>query len=264
MKIGMLITARLKSKRLPLKLLHYINGNRVIDHVIERCKSVQFVDQVILCTSTNPQDAPLAKAAMEQGIFYFTGDPDDVLRRLYDAATFFRLDYILSITADDPFFSVEYASRFANEALLTQPDYMYAVGLPIGAGLYGIRYEALQTVIQFKNRTDTEIWGYWLNRPDLFHVHVFEARPEERKDIRLTLDTAEDLAFLQMIGARLDRHDISYHSLLRAVDQLPLEMFVNRNIEQMKVPAEVIEEINALYLQQKERFMQLKEANYRK
>lgn len=265
MKIGMLITARNKSTRLPLKLLYEIGGKRVIDRVIERCKAVAFVDQVILCTSPHPQDALLAETAFKHGIYYFTGDPEDVLRRLYDAATFFSLDYVLSITADDPFFSVEYANRLANQAKLTAPDYMTVEGLPIGAGLYGIRYEALKTVIEFKHRTDTEIWGYWLNRPDLFDVHLFQAEAGEARDIRLTLDTADDLAFLRSLAEHLSPHGgMSYRSLLSAADRMPAELFVNRHVQQLKPPDAVIEDINERYAKKRELFVAIKEGNYLK
>ena len=265
MKIGMLITARLKSKRLPLKLLYEIGGKRVIDRVIDRCKEVSFVDQVILCTSPHPQDEPLVKTAFERGIYYFNGDGEDVLMRLYDAATFFRLDYILSVTADDPFFSVEYANRMANQALLTCPDYMYTEGLPIGVGLYGIRYEALKSVIEFKHSRDTEIWGYWLNRPELFHVHTLTVPAHEQRGIRLTLDTAEDLMFLQKIGESLSEKDeFSYNALLQTVDRFPPEAYVNSHVVQATPPSELVRQIDEKYQGQRERFMQIKESAYRK
>nr|WP_240344084.1 hypothetical protein [Paenibacillus sp. SYP-B3998] len=258
----MLITARLKSSRLPLKLLAYIQGKRVIDHVVERCKAVSLVDQVILCTSPNPQDAPLVNAAYDHHIHYFLGDPDDVLKRLYDAACFYRLDYILSITADDLFFSVEYANRFANQALLTKPDYMYTEGLPLGVGIYGISYEALKSVIEFKNRTDTEIWGYWFNHPDLFRIHTFQARKEESRKVRLTLDTEEDLAFFQKIEPLLRPEDgMSYPALLRAIDKLPEEAFVNQHIVQLNLPSEAIEAIKSHYQQERNQFLRIKAAN---
>ena len=40
MKIGFLITARLKSSRLKLKLLKQLNSKTVIEHVITRAKKV--------------------------------------------------------------------------------------------------------------------------------------------------------------------------------------------------------------------------------
>ena len=59
MRIGFLITARLKSGRLKLKLLKKLNGYSVIDRVIQRAKKVKECDDIILCTSENNQDLPL-------------------------------------------------------------------------------------------------------------------------------------------------------------------------------------------------------------
>ena len=86
MKIGMLITARLKSTRLPKKLLLDINGKSLIERVIDRAKEVSGLERVILCTSNNPQDRPLVDLALKNGIPYFLGSEEDVLDRLNRAA----------------------------------------------------------------------------------------------------------------------------------------------------------------------------------
>ena len=59
MRLGFLITARLKSSRLKLKLLKQLNGYSVIDRVIQRAKQVKECDEIILCTSENNQDLRL-------------------------------------------------------------------------------------------------------------------------------------------------------------------------------------------------------------
>ena len=56
MKIGFLITARLKSSRLPLKILKDLNGKPVIERIIDRAKEIQGINEIVLCTSANPQD----------------------------------------------------------------------------------------------------------------------------------------------------------------------------------------------------------------
>lgn len=248
MKIGILITGRLKSTRLPLKLLLPLKGKKVIEHVIERAKQVEYMDQIVLCTSYHPQDYPLIEVAQKQNIYYFTGDPDDVLRRLFDAATFFQLDYILSITADNPLFSIEYANLMANDARLYQPDYMYIEGLPLGVGLYGIHYEALKTVIEIKNHVDTEIWGHWFNQPDYFHVRTLKGRKEDQRNMRLTLDTYEDYLFLQQVTARLPEEELfNYQSLLNIIDEIPDNEIYNNKIIQKQLPSNIKMEIDLLY-----------------
>jgi len=85
-KVGFLITARLKSTRLPKKLLIKIHDKTVIEHMIERLKFAKNIDEIVICTSTNKQDEPLTDIAKKNGVKSFQGDPDDVLARLLDAA----------------------------------------------------------------------------------------------------------------------------------------------------------------------------------
>ena len=86
MKIGFLITARLKSTRLKLKILKQLNGYSVIERIIQRAKEINKISDIVLCTSNLSQDLPLLRIARENDIHYFNGNPEDVLQRLLDAA----------------------------------------------------------------------------------------------------------------------------------------------------------------------------------
>lgn len=265
MKVGLFITGRLKSTRLPLKLLLPLKGQSVINHIIIRAKEINNIEQIVLCTSYHPQDLALVKEAHKHNIYYFMGNPDDVLHRLYQAATFYHIDYILSVTADDPFYSIEYANKMANEAILHKPDYMYTEGLPIGIGIYGIRYEALKTIIEFKNQVDTEIWGAWFNQPTHFDVHVLQAQKEHQRDVRLTLDTYEDYLFLQRIAERLPRDEfMNYQSLLQVIEQIPKETYENKNVMQKALPDSTLNEIKKLFQERYDEFKKIKKQNYKK
>ena len=111
MKIGFLITARLKSTRLPNKLILKINGKEIIRHMIDRLKVSKSLCNIIICTSDNPQDKPLVKIAKDEKIDYFLGNEEDVILRLYNASKQFKLDYVLNITADCPLVSIEYIDK---------------------------------------------------------------------------------------------------------------------------------------------------------
>ena len=133
MNIGFLITARLKSTRLPKKVLLPLNGYTVIERVIKRAKQVVEPDKVVLCTSTDHEDFPLVETAIKNKIYYFNGHPDDVLQRLMDAAKLFGFDFFMGITADNPLFSIEYAKQIKgimqNDSSF---DYLFTSNLPIG------------------------------------------------------------------------------------------------------------------------------------
>ena len=68
MKIGFLITARLKSTRLKFKILKNLNGYTVMGKVIQRAKNKTMYD-IVLCTSSLNQDLPLIRIAKDNDIF---------------------------------------------------------------------------------------------------------------------------------------------------------------------------------------------------
>ena len=57
MNAAILITARLKSQRLPRKVLKPLCGKPMIEHMVERLRFADFTDRIILCTSPLEEDA---------------------------------------------------------------------------------------------------------------------------------------------------------------------------------------------------------------
>lgn len=201
MRVGYLITARLKSTRLPRKLLREIKGKPVISHMIDRLKLAKHVDQIIICTSSKPQDAPLMDIAEENGVSCFCGDPDDVIARLYSASALHGLDYILNITGDCPFVDPIYADKVVEEFVRTDADLIRVFDLPHGAFSYGISPASLKKVIEIKENTDTEVWGRYFTDTDLFTVVDMEVENDfhRKPHLRMTLDYPEDLAFFEAV-----------------------------------------------------------------
>ena len=115
-KFSFLITARLKSKRLPKKVLLEVLGKPLIVHMINRIKYAKNIDKIIICTSTNVQDDPLEEIANQEKINCYRGSEDDVLQRLLDAAKKFNLNHFANMTADvpmiDPFLIDEFVKKY--------------------------------------------------------------------------------------------------------------------------------------------------------
>ncbi len=98
MKTAILITARLKSVRLPKKVIKPIMNRPMISHMIDRLRLAQRPTEIIICTSPMAQDQPLIEFATQEGIKSFQGDPDDVLLRITRAAEYFGVETIISCT----------------------------------------------------------------------------------------------------------------------------------------------------------------------
>ncbi|MDY6531273.1 cytidylyltransferase domain-containing protein [Acinetobacter faecalis] len=250
MKTGLLITARLKSTRLPLKLLIRLQGREVLRHVIDRAKTVYGIDEIILCTSTDPQDRPLVDIAREEGIHYYMGDGVDVLKRLKDAAHFYSIDSFISITADNPLFCVYHANR-VSDLLRKSPsiDYIHLNGLPIGTAVYGLRTKALDVVCDFKKDDDTEIWGLWVNHPQVLNVVELKVDDIWNFDARLTLDNPEDLLFFQSIcrHAKIPVSKINTQDIKDLVQTYADLKNINNHIVQKSIDIQSIERVKNLY-----------------
>lgn len=205
MKTGFLMIGRLKSTRLPKKLLIEIEGRPILAYMFDRIKQCRRVDEIILCTSTNPQDDPLEDLAKTENVSIFRGHEDDVLKRLYDASVVFDIDYILSMTCDCPFVDPIYADKMADTFESTDADLILALDLPHGVYSWGIKPSALKKVLEIKDTADTEVWGRYFTDTDLFHVYdlPIENAFHRQPGLRMTLDYPEDLEFFKAVFAYL-------------------------------------------------------------
>lgn len=266
MKIGFLITARLKSTRLPLKILKDLNGKTVIERIIDRAKEIKGISEIVLCTSTNPQDKPLVDIAKENNIYYFNGDEEDVLKRLLDAAKFFDLDYFLSITADNPLFSIYYSNLIVDEIKRNHYDFIKLEGLPLGAATYGVKVKALETICKVKNIVDTEIWGYLIDRPEIFNIKTIKVRGKlNRPELRLTLDYEEDYELINKIYSNVPfKKVLNLHNVIDYLDKNPRIAKINANCLQLDLDKEIKDKINKMYLKKFDEIKKIKNEIYKK
>lgn len=98
-----IIVSRMGSSRLPGKALMEIGGKPMAGLILERVSRAPSVDEVIIATSTLPEDDALEVFAKESGIRCFRGSPDDVLGRITEAARFSGAETVLDLMGDNPF-----------------------------------------------------------------------------------------------------------------------------------------------------------------
>jgi spore coat polysaccharide biosynthesis protein SpsF len=265
MKIGFLITARLKSTRLKLKLLKPLNGYSVIERVIQRAKQVKECSDIVLCTSHLTQDLPLMRIAIKNDIYYYNGNPEDVLQRMLNAAELFQMDYVVGITADNPLFSIQHANMisdmFRSDNTL---DFVYTTGMPIGVNIYGIKTKALKTVCSVKEEVDTEIWGYLINRPEIFNVKEIKADDKYQcKDYRMTLDEINDYNFFVQLYEIFPKNSvIDVLDAYRCLQENPDIATINSMVIQKDLDDDTKERISKFYEENKDKILNLKKKIY--
>lgn len=248
MKVGFFITARLKSSRLKKKIILPLNGLTVLDQVIERCKKVNGIDGVVLCTSTNPQDEELYGYAQKHGIDFYAGSEDDVLQRLLDASKEFRYDAFLSITADNPLHSIHISNLIMDWVSKKHKDFVFTTGMPIGLTPYYIHAKALEIAVAMKEQSETEIWGPFVNRPDFFKVGYLTIETDMfNAKTRLTCDYREDYDLFMKIFAHFPEN--YYPSIFEVADLFRQnKVYIsNKSVQQTMVPDEVIKQIRDIF-----------------
>jgi len=233
MKIAFLITARLKSTRLPKKVIKNLCGKPIIVHMIDRLKQSKVLDEIIICTSTERQDDPLVEIAEREGVQCYRGDGDDVVSRLLGAASKFNVDYIVNITADCPFVDPAYVDLIVDNYKRTNADLIRSWDLPHGAFSYGVKTEALEKVVNLKDSTDTEVWYQYFTDTGLFNVVDLDIKNKSHKrpGLRMTLDYPEDWQFFEAIFEELYENGkvFSLDAILQLLDKKPEIIDLNKD-----------------------------------
>jgi len=232
MKIGYLITARMKSTRLPGKLTLEINERQIIRWMIDRLRLSPLLDEIIICTSTNHQDDILETIAREEDVKVFRGSEEDVILRLYEASKFYDLGYALNITADCPLVSVEYISEIIKKYEETQADLIRTLDLPHGFYSYGIKIAAMRKVCEIKKDGNTEVWGRYFTDTGMFNVaDIYIPEELRRPDYRLTVDYEDDYRLIKKIFEYFgnDAYRSSIYDIITFLDENPEIAGINKH-----------------------------------
>lgn len=122
-KVGIILQARLGSRRFPQKVVKKLGDHVLLDFLIKRLKKCSKVDQIILATTNSKQDESLKQLSDKNNISFYAGASEDVLGRYSSAAKEFNLDIIIRITGDCPFSDPELIDAAVKEFI--ENDYQY-------------------------------------------------------------------------------------------------------------------------------------------
>jgi len=99
-KIGIIITARMTSKRFPNKVLARFRGQTVLDHVVDNAMALNYL--IIMAIPERSDNDVLEDYCLENDIKYYRGYENQVLVRVLGAAKKFGIDIIIKLGADSP------------------------------------------------------------------------------------------------------------------------------------------------------------------
>jgi len=210
--VAIVVQARMGSSRLPGKMLLPIAGKPMVDLVLtrlSRClKPVGPVDYLILATSDLSADDVLATHVKKcwPSVRVVRGSEDDVLSRFVLVEEEAKAEVVVRATGDCPLVNADVLPRMIelhihSGAAVTnyRPGYEY-----VDKGLEVVSVSALKRLVGDKRLTDRDrehVTTLFYQHPEDYPVNYIDSEPWlKRGDLRLTVDTPEDLAFFQALS----------------------------------------------------------------
>lgn len=212
MKIGIILLARFSSVRLPGKVLSEIQGQPVLSHIVTRVKKGSDNRQIVVATSSDKSDDPIAQFCRRNMISCFRGDLNDVADRFISCAQSYEFDYAVRINCDSLFLDFD-----ALRSMLAIADldlYDFVTNVPGRTFPFGMSIEIVKTRFFSEITNEFRTSPYhkehvtsWLyenisrGKRYVFENKVYPAAA----GLHLALDTQEDLRQAETIFKRMSK-----------------------------------------------------------
>ena len=205
-KSAILIPSRKGSSRLKSKATLLIKNKPMIEHLIDRMKSCQLADMIVLCTTTKSEDDELVEIAERNQIQYFRGSEEDILSRYLGAMDEYNIDFCANVDGDDLFCSIDYVDKTLDFLSSTKIDFLEWHGLPYGAAPIGFTKKSMKYVCNLKSVEDTQTnWGRFFTLNNNIKSEILECTDKSYHlpISRMTIDYTEDFEFAKRIFEEL-------------------------------------------------------------
>ena len=232
-KVAIIIQARMGSERLPGKSLMLIAGKPIVWHVVERAKRSRKAAAVVLATTDDKSDDPIAYFAKKNGIACFRGDLNDVLDRYYNAAKSCGAGIIVRITGDSPLVDPGLVDMAVGLLKGGKFDYVsnshkpWMDGFDVEAFTFDCLEKTWKNAVMASQR---EHVTPYMRDSGKFRVHYLKNDPK-LANVHGSIDREADLKFVReiyrhMLKNGLD-HKFSYLDVIKLLERKPELLQIN-------------------------------------
>lgn len=234
--IGAIIQARMGSSRLPGKVLTPLLNKPLLLHIVENLKKSKKIKKIVVATTNLSQDQEIEDFCKKNNIDCYRGSENNVLLRFIEAAKTFQITEIIRVCADSPLIDVASIDQMidlkhqkkADLVTISPQDTSLLDGFEV------THLDFLQKLLDLAtNDFHKEHVTYLAKENPALGVLAFYRPPKELcyTDIRITIDTNEDLEFMQRVFKWFQEHKITPD--VRKIHKLPFYFFrINQNIKQ--------------------------------
>jgi spore coat polysaccharide biosynthesis protein SpsF (cytidylyltransferase family) len=225
------IQARTSSTRLRGKVLAPLQGRPLILYMAHRVLRARLLNDVVIVTSTDPDDDVLASTALSASLAVYRGELTDVLKRYADAAELYAADEVVRLTGDCPLIDpgiIDHVIRVRRETSVDYASNIDPPTFPDGMDVECFGRSALVKASSLaRSPAEREHVTLWMRSSAAGLSRANYRAIADFSDLRLTVDYADDLEMVRRLLERLpDNFDLfdvlrelSSDASLRSINQ---------------------------------------------
>lgn len=242
-RVAAIVQARMKSTRLPGKVLRPIAGQPLLWHVLHRLSKCATVDVVAVATSSDPADDAIADYCASLGVACVRGPEDDVLARYLIAVDACQADVIVRVTSDAPLIEPWFVDYLVRGLISSGGDFVMMEGDTVvaheGADPFTRRaLERLGRAAAHDPVAREHVSAYFKLHPEFVRIVRLPAPvPLQFNGARLSIDTPADAQFIEAVYDRLQAQagEASLTDLIALLGRDPSLMDLNAHVAQKAV-----------------------------
>ncbi|MDP1773838.1 MAG: aminotransferase class III-fold pyridoxal phosphate-dependent enzyme [Methylobacter sp.] len=234
MKVVALVQARMGSTRLPNKVMKPIGGVPMIELLLSRLSKAKELDQIIVASSVDERNQPLAEYVRKLGYACEQGSENDVLDRFVQAARNHQADMVVRITGDCPLVDPGLVDEAIRRFKAANVDYLSNVTPPTYPDGLDIEVCTFMALEQASRETsepfDREHVTPYLREPGRFKTAAMQ-HSQDFSALRWTVDEPTDFAVIEKIFQHFQpRTDFSWGEVLDLQQQEPEIFHINQHL----------------------------------
>lgn len=203
-----ILQGRMSSSRLPGKVLKPILGRPMIGLQLDRLKRCTTAAKLVVATSVEPTDDPIAAFCAAENVACFRGPLNDVLGRFEGAARAHDpVDHVIRLTADCPLSDPAVIDRLVRAHIDSGYDYTSNVGtlrFPDGLDAEVMKRSALAAAAA--EATDPfereHVTPFLYRHPERFRIGHLDNYADQTH-MRWTVDTLDDFRMVEAVFREL-------------------------------------------------------------
>jgi spore coat polysaccharide biosynthesis protein SpsF (cytidylyltransferase family) len=236
---GCIIQARMRSSRLPGKVLKPITGKPLLYHLLSRIKNIKKSEICVIATTTDTSDDIIEEFGAKNSIPVFRGSTDDVMQRYINAAKKYNVDTIVRICADTPIIAPDVIDEMINKIETEKLDYCGIENENNFAltGVEAFTLNALEKQLLFnpKDYHKEHVSVLIRERDDFKKGKIKPDKSLVTQEVRLTVDTPADFELIKKVFEHFKSSDFPLKDAISFVLKNSSLKKINAHIHQKDI-----------------------------